>query len=211
LNSFDDDGIVVVEVRKGNGMLAAYRVRRKRRREMMSTAEYLQTEETVLPRELAYGVLRVAEAPSASHQRVVRDLTLELFGFVRDRQLGEVLFAPMDVILDAAAALVVQPDVLFVSRERQHVLTDRVHGAPDLVIEVLSPHPRIGQLEERVGWFAKYGVRECWLARLPEKQIVVLTLANGVVTDRALFTAAQPIRSAVLDGLRLTPLQVFGW
>jgi Uma2 family endonuclease len=178
---------------------------------MMTTAEYLQTEETVLPRELAYGVMRVAEAPSSSHQRVVRDLAIELTGFVRDAQIGEVLFAHIDVILDADRALVEQPDLLYVSRARQQVLADRVYGAPDLVIEVLSPHPRIGHLEERVGWFARYGVRECWLARLKEREIVVLTLADGVVADRALFSGAQPIRSRVLDGLRLTPLDVFGW
>ena len=177
----------------------------------MTTAEYLKTDETVLPRELAYGELRVADSPSVSHQRVVLQLALMLAPYVREKQLGEVLVAPMDVILDVEGALVVQPDLLFVSRERQQVLADRVYGAPDLVIEVLSPHPRIGHLEERVGWFAKYGVRECWLTRLKEREIVVLTLADGVVADRALFSGAEPIRSRVLDGLRLTPLDVFGW
>ena len=75
----------------------------------MTTAEYLETPETVTPRELAYGELRVAESPSASHQRVVRELAVSLITFVRERQLGEVLFAPMDVVLDYDADLVVQP------------------------------------------------------------------------------------------------------
>jgi Uma2 family endonuclease len=165
----------------------------------------------VLPRELAFGALRVADAPSTSHQRVVRDLALALTPFVRDRQLGEVLFAPTDVILDADAALVVQPDLLFVSDQRRHIVTDRVFGAPDLVIEVLSPHPRIDQLEERIGWFARYGVRECWLVDLPNQSIAVLSLTEHGVTSRSLHRGADPVRSGLLNELRLTPLDVFGW
>ena len=117
----------------------------------MTTVEYLQTPETVLPRELAFGVLHVAESPTVLHQRVVRDLTIALTAFTRERLLGEVLPAPMDVILDFENNLVVQPDLLFVAGERQHIVTDRVYGPPDLVVEVLSPNPRIGRLEERVG------------------------------------------------------------
>src|SRR6476469_7050736 len=128
-----DDGIVVVEVRKDSAMGFPYRAPRARRRLGMTTSEYLQTPETVLPRELAFGVLHVAEAPTTFHQRVVRDLTIALTAFVDRERLGEVLPAPVDVILDADAALIVQPDVLFVSAERSHIVSDRIAGAPDLV------------------------------------------------------------------------------
>jgi Uma2 family endonuclease len=184
---------------------------KKKRRLGMTTGEYLQTPETVLPRELAYGELRIAESPSVSHQRVVVELTLALVPYVRQRQLGEMFVAPMDVILDFDRALVVQPDLLFVSRERSHIVSDRIYGAPDLVVEVLSPHPRIGRLEERVGWFANAGVRECWLANTVEKTVAVLTLTNGGVGARTLHRGPDPIRTDVLDGVQLTPLDVFGW
>ena len=121
----------------------------------MTTEEYLRTPETVLPRELALGTLRVADAPTISHQRVVGELFIGLSEHVRERKLGDVLIAPIDVVLDADADLVVQPDLLFVSNERRDRIGDRVFGAPDLVIEVLSPYPRIGYLEEKVGWYAK--------------------------------------------------------
>jgi Uma2 family endonuclease len=177
----------------------------------MTTAEYLQTPETVLPRELAYGVLRVAESPTANHQRVVRDLTTLLHAHARDRDLGEVLPAPMDVILDVEAALVVQPDILFVSQARAGIIGDRVQGAPDLVIEVLSPHPRIGQLHERVEWFARYGVRECWLVDLPKRAIVVLNFEGGATTSRSLVSGPNAIPSEVLPDLSLTAGTVFGY
>jgi Uma2 family endonuclease len=176
----------------------------------MRTVEYFQTQKTVLPAELAYGVLRVADAPSAAHQRAVGALFLALAPFVRDRQLGEVLISPIDVVLDFDQALVVQPDLLFVSAARHEIVSDRVYGAPDLVVDVLSPHPRIGRLEERVSWFAKYGVRECWLVSLPERQLVVLALAKGGVRDRAVVASGSRVQSGVLPGLDL-PLEILGW
>lgn len=177
----------------------------------MTTAEYLQTPETVLPRELACGTLRVAESPTTNHQRVVRELAFAVGAHVRDLRLGEVLFAPMDVILDSGANLVVQPDLLFVSQARAHIVSDRVYGPPDLVIEVLSPHPRIGILEERVGWYAKHGVRECWLVNLPQRQIAVLAFARGVIAERTLHAGRDRVSSGVLPDIALRPHDIFGW
>jgi Uma2 family endonuclease len=192
-------------------MAALYERSRKKREGHMTTAEYFQTPETVLPQELAFGQLRVADSPSVSHQRVLRELVMALIPFVQDKQLGELLFAPMDVVLDFEADLVVQPDALFVAKERNEIVTDKVFGAPDLVIEILSPNPRIGKLSERLEWFSRYGVRECWLARLPQKQISVLTLTPQGVNAEETFSRAERVRSAVLEGLELTPLQIFGW
>jgi Uma2 family endonuclease len=177
----------------------------------MTTVEYLQTPETVLPRELAFGVLRVAESPVVRHQRVVRDLTIALTTFTRERRLGEVLPAPMDVILDREANLVVQPDIVFVSAERADIVTDRINGAPDLAVEVLSPRPRIGDLHERIEWFIRYGVKECWLVDLQRRQVAVLTLEAGRIAGRGLFGGVDEIASAVLPDLQLTPHDLFGY
>lgn len=174
----------------------------------MTTAEYFQTPETVLPCELAYGVLEVAESPTASHQRAVRDLLLAMVPFTRERRLGEVLVAPMDVVLDYDAALVVQPDLLFVSAGRQ-IISDKVYGAPDLVVEILSPRPRVGQLDRRLGWFARYGVRECWLVDLAARRFDVLKLGLSGVRSRASFNPGESIDSVVLPGLQV-PTEVFG-
>jgi Uma2 family endonuclease len=175
----------------------------------MTTREYFETPETVQPAELAYGVMHVRESPGVSHQRVVRDLTVALDRFARERRIGEVLPAPMDVVLDQDADLVVQPDVLFVSAERRGIIDRKVMAAPDLVVEVLSPNPRIGRLAEKVTWYARYGVRECWLVHVALRQIVVLTLGDGRVVQRALFQEEQPVRSAIFDGLRIVPSELF--
>lgn len=177
----------------------------------MTTIEYLETPETVLPRELAFGVLRVADSPVVGHQRVVRDLTIALTACAREHRLGEVLPAPMDVILDRDADLIVQPDILFVAAERAGIVSDRIDGAPDLVVEVLSPHPRIGRVHEKIEWFARYGVRECWLVDLSRRQVAVLTLAGGRIAARGLFEGIDRIVSASMPALRLTPSDIFGY
>lgn len=199
-----DDGIVVVG-EKGGGSVRGYSERkvRKRREGIMTTEEYLMTEETVLPRELAYGVLHVAESPSAHHQRMVGRLFLAMAPFAQERRLGEVLLAPMDIVLDYDRALVVQPDLLFVSNARSRIVTDRVFGAPDVVVEVLSPHPRVGELDERVGWFAKYGVRECWIADRAKQQYSILLLDRTGVAERRVAGGWQPAPSDVLPGVVL--------
>jgi len=179
--------------------------------DFMTTEQYLSTPESVLPAELAFGVYMVREAPAVRHQRVVRDLTIALTAFVKERQLGEVLPAPTDVVLDRIAHLVVQPDVLFVSAARAQIVSDRVWGAPDLVVEVLSPNPRIGRTEEKVSWYARYGVRECWLVDLPRRQFVVLEFGDGRVVSRAACNQHEYVHSPVLEGLTLGPADVFGW
>ena len=190
-------------------MDGTYRPRRRRpaRKEgRMTTAEYLATPETVLPRELAFGVLRVADSPRVPHQRVLGRLHLVMAPLVEARGDGEVLLAPMDVILDYDRALVVQPDLTFVARARAGIVSDKVFGAPDLVVEILSPHPRIGRLEERIGWFAKYGVRECWLADLSKQEYVVLVLDGQGVVERRLARPGGTAPSDVLPGVQLPRL-----
>lgn len=177
----------------------------------MTTIEYLNTPETANPQELIYGVLRAADVPAPSHQAAVGDLFLALAMHTRERGDGDVWLSPIDVILDEERALVVQPDLLFISNERHEIVGDRIRGAPDLVIEVLSPNPRIGHLDERIGWFARYGVRECWLLHQFARRIEVLVFEAGRVSDRRLFNEAEQIRSTVLPGFQQTLGAILRW
>jgi Uma2 family endonuclease len=171
----------------------------------MTLAEYFSTPETTLPQELIYGAMRVADAPLVNHQRVVFRLALALQRHVEQENLGEILLAPTDVILDAGRALVLQPDLLFVSHERSSIVRERVYGPPDLVIEVLSPRPRIGALDERVRWFAEYGVREIWLYEQSRRQMRVLECRDGKVARSTTVEAGDPMRSGILPDFGLSP------
>ncbi len=171
---------------------------------MLTVDEYLQTPESNLPQELAYGEWRVAEAPTPRHQSTVFAFGLAIDRLIRPGRLGRVYLSPVDVILDRARHLVVQPDLVFITAPRLGIVTDRIWGAPDLVLEVLSPRPRIGQLHERIDWFAGYGVRECWLVHQDENAVEILSLARGTVSERTWFGADTEIRSGVLPGWHAT-------
>jgi Uma2 family endonuclease len=164
----------------------------------MTVDDYFATPETVLPAELAFGVLRVADAPTPRHQSAVLQLTIALDRHVRERGLGKIWISPLDVVLDEEKALIVQPDLMFISNERASIVRDRVRGAPDLVIEVLSPHPRIGKTAEHLAWYTAYGVRECWLVHQDQQRVSVIDFQDGRADLPRLFGAALPIESAVL-------------
>ena len=171
----------------------------------MTTAEYLATPESVLPQELIHGRMMVADAPLVPHQAAVADLFRALDAHVRERGIGRMWLAPLDVILDGGRAVVVQPDLLFVSEARRHIVGDRVHGAPDLVIEVLSPNPRVGRIDTRLDLYARYGVGECWLVHVPDRRIEIVGFARGTVRSRRVFVAGARLVSDVLPRFDATP------
>jgi Uma2 family endonuclease len=176
----------------------------------LTTDEYFRTPETLLPQELVYGMVRAAASPTPGHQWVAGRFFLKLTPHVEKLGLGRVYMSPIDVVLDRAADLVVQPDVILISTPRLAIITDRVWGAPDLVIEVLSPRPRIGALGERVEWFARHGVRECWLVHQANCEIEILEFASGAVTSRRMVDPEERIRSGVLPEFDESPSSIFG-
>jgi Uma2 family endonuclease len=188
-----DDGIVVVV--RGTTMAPA---------PAMTIEEYFRTPESNLPEELVYGRWRVADAPTPRHQSAVAGLFLALERFVRAKGLGRLYLSPVDVVLDRDRHLVVQPDLLFISRDRLGIVRDRIWGPPDLVVEVLSPRPRIGELDERLSWFAEYGVRECWLVHQNHDTLDVIQYQENREARRRRFHDAEAIQSDVLPGLAYT-------
>ena len=152
--------------------------------------------ETNLPTELWDGELVMSPTPNPSHQTIVLGFARLLQDFVASRKAGTVFISPLDVVLSPHR--VVQPDLFFISTGRSWIVSDKVRGAPDLVIEVLSPNPRIGRTEERVQWFAEYGVRECWLLDQQSVSMAVLQFANQRVMMRTVFDRRSPIVSGVL-------------
>lgn len=171
--------------------------------ERMTTTQYLRTPESLRVQELHHGILHVAESPAPRHQRLVFKLARTLAERVEPARLGEVFIAPLDVILDQGKHLVVQPDLFYVARARAHIVSDRVWGPPDLVVEVLSPNLRLGNLQERLEWFAAYGVRECWLVHQLAGQIEVIRFGAARVATRREYGGQDAVASDVIPDLDL--------
>jgi Uma2 family endonuclease len=168
---------------------------------------YLAGEETMRPQELAFGVLREPPAPGLHHQIVVGRLYERLERHARRLKAGRVLLSPVDVILDVRRALVVQPDLVFVSAARLEMCTDRIWGGPDLTIEVLSTANRRHDRTVKVGWYREYGVRECWLVDPDACRIETIDLTTTAAGPHV-FEERQFIRSTVLPRLRLRAADV---
>jgi Uma2 family endonuclease len=129
-----------------------------------------------------------------------------LYAHVQQEGIGEVL-SPMDVVLDEVAALVVQPDLVFVTQERRGIIRERIWGPPDLVVEILSPHTERRDRTTKVAWYRRYGVRECWLINVKHQWVEVIALQS--TTPARLFWGPQPVRSCVLTTLDLRVEQMF--
>jgi Uma2 family endonuclease len=176
---------------------------------MVTTDEYLySTEETNRIRELAMGRVREPPAPFFSHQTVALKLARIIGDHAEARKLGRVAIAPVDVILDRERALVLQPDVLFVSAERSAIIRDQVWGPPDLVVEVLSPGTKAHDGGLKLGWYRQYGVRECWLVDLHQEQVTVVDFTGAFPVERV-ARGADTIQSSVLPALETAASAVF--
>jgi Uma2 family endonuclease len=112
--------------------------------------------------ELIDGEHYVTPAPTTRHQRSLGNLYMMLRRFCDERQLGEVFFAPVDVVLSELD--VVEPDLLFIARSRSAIVQEAcVTEAPDLVVEVLSPSTRRTDALVKRKLYERFGVREYWI------------------------------------------------
>jgi len=112
--------------------------------------------------EILEGELHVAPAPKTKHQIVSLNLAAILHQHVRKHKLGRVLTAPTDVVLSRTN--VVQPDLIFLSNERLHLLTEsNIQGAPDLIVEVLSEFTEERDRTLKMQIYARHGVKEYWI------------------------------------------------
>jgi Uma2 family endonuclease len=168
----------------------------------ITTDEYLSGPETIRHRELVWGF--VQEPPSAlrSHQAVVMHVSALMAMHVWDRKIGQVYGAPLDVVLDHDRALVLQPDVMYISNERRDILGNWIHGAPDLAVEVESPGTRRYDRVSKLKWYRQYGVREYWLMD-PDRWTVTIINLEGEHLRRQVCERTDVIVSTVLPDFRV--------
>ena len=160
--------------------------------------------------ELIDGELYMAPAPTWEHQESIVNLASMLRDFVRANELGRVVTSPVDVYLSDED--VFQPDIVFVSIERLHIVqSSGVHGAPDLVIEMLSPSTEQRDLTIKRERYAMFDVKEYWLAAPIAKTITVLRLQNGSFEHIGVFTEGMTLETPLLPGLRMDVSEVFDY
>jgi len=161
--------------------------------------------------ELLDGDLVMVAAPNLRHQELQFRIGRELGNFIVEHSLGKLFFAPCDVILSDTD--VVQPDLLFVSREREHLLSsgENVQGAPDLVVEILSPATADRDRGYKRELYGRHGVTEYWLVD-PVAETVSIhrqRQVEGVLALSRTFSRKQTLQSPLLTGLKLDLKDIF--
>ena len=174
----------------------------------MTTKEFFDLPEGPPYFQLIDGDLYMSPGPRRYHQRISMLLGSELHAFIEDHQLGELYAAPSDVVLSGHT--VVEPDLYFVSRERAHILNDQgTNGAPDLVVEILSPSTAKLDLGVKRVLYAKSGVLEMWVVVPETKTIEVYRFAEKADEPVATLGVQDALSTDILPGLTLAIRDVF--
>lgn len=171
--------------------------------------DYLQLPDDEKRYEIIEGVLYVANAPSFQHQYTVHQLDRQIGNFVSDQRVGYVIPAPFEVHLSALSRPV-QPDITFIKTERINAQSRQIFaGAPDLIIEVLSPE---SIRRDRVIKFTAYeaaGVAEYWIVNPHARTVEVYIPARGEYATLGEFKDAEMIQSQVLAGIEIATSSLF--
>ena len=150
----------------------------------------------------------MAPSPITVHQRILLMLARLLADWVDQHEMGEVFIAPFDVILSENDTM--QPDVLFVAEARRSIITRRAcEGAPDLVVEILSPSTSRRDLGIKRERYALFGVREYWIVDPVAMSLEVLALREGEFVSLGTYTGEASPASEVVAGFSLPVMSIF--
>lgn len=152
--------------------------------------------------EVIDGGLYVTPPPSWAHQRGLNRLNVLIANYVFERDLGEAVTAPVGVTLDPDTA--VQPDLLYISRERAEIISERgVEGAPDLVVEVLSPSKQSRDRSVKMQAYADAGVPHYWLLDPRRKSLEAFRLGEAGYERTGVYEAEDVFSPELFPGLTI--------
>lgn len=158
--------------------------------------------------ELIEGELLMTPAPAPSHQRIARKLFEILNAYVASNASGEIFFAPVDVYLSEET--VVQPDLLYIESKRLGIVKEKnIQGAPDLVVEILSPATKDRDTEIKRKLYWKYGVREYWIVDPDARTTEIMVLKESGYETSRVFPAGTKVHSPLFKDLSFDATNLF--
>jgi len=150
----------------------------------------------------------MSPSPNRYHQDIIGNLAFLLRRYLESHACGRLYFAPFDVFLTDLN--VYQPDLVFISNERSGILKDdNVEGAPDLVIEVLSPRTAKYDRGVKRDIYARTGVEELWIVDPELKTVQVFRFAESADAPVATYSIKQKFASPIFPGLTVSCAEVF--
>ena len=160
--------------------------------------DYVLFPDDGLRHEILDGEHYVSASPFVRHQRISSRIYKPLSSWVEDHGLGEVFYASVDVVLSPHDVVV--PDLFYISKERSYIITEKnIQGAPDLIIEIISPGTRLRDEGIKLQSYGACGVEEYWMV-YPDRQTTRVCRREG-----GRFRLAAELSAAARDVLT-TPL-----
>ena len=166
----------------------------------LTSQDYINLPESDTRYELIDGELYVAPSPTPAHQRISGMLFSAINHYVTANDLGSVFYAPLDVVLSGGD--VFQPDILYISKDSEIIITEiNIRGAPDLVVEILSPGTSNRDRTVKRARYFVHGVQEYWMVDPQAKTIEVLTAGQADFETVRVYGEGTSMASLVLEGL----------
>jgi Uma2 family endonuclease len=153
--------------------------------------------------EVLEGELVMYPAPSLNHQRVSRKLESILLDHIENNNLGEIFYAPVDVILSETN--VAQPDLVFVSREKSSILAEKgISGSPDLMVEILSPGTSRLDRIAKFQMYCTHGVPWYWIVDPDSRSLEEYHLQGGGYVSGASVSGFETFHPGIFPGLEIS-------
>jgi Uma2 family endonuclease len=166
---------------------------------VLTYEDYRRMPEARVRNELFGGDLSVTPAPTPYHQRIVRRLASVLGAHADEHGVGEVLTAPIDVVLSPTD--VVQPDIVVIRTDRLAIVgAEAIQGVPDLIIEVLSPATAARDRGRKKDTYERFGVADYWILD-PENRTLEMYHLEGRAYRMAARVDQDTLHATLFPGL----------
>ncbi len=158
-------------------------------------------------------IFRMSPAPNTAHQRISLELTGQLYNYFKGKSC-QVFTAPFDVRLAKISQAeneiftVVQPDLCVICDPKKLDLRGCI-GAPDLIIEILSPGNTTKEMKNKFEIYEEAGVEEYWLVEPNDKIVLSYVLVNGKFQGLAPVTEEDILKSIIFEGLEISVKDIF--
>jgi Uma2 family endonuclease len=159
--------------------------------------------------ELIDGELLMSPTPKPMHQQIVGNLFFLLKSHIDSASLGRVFVAPLDVHLPSGD--IVEPDIIFIEKMNLGIIQDWIRGAPDLLVEVLSPTGVERDRFVKHKLYGENGVREYWIVDPGAKAVEIFSLAGNQYEPNGYVESDEMIESPLLPQFRVQVADLFIW
>jgi Uma2 family endonuclease len=158
--------------------------------------------------ELLNGVIVKRSSPSPAHQSTLLALAKKLDDFTRNKQLGKIFVAPIDIFLDEEN--LVLPDLVFVAESKKHIITENgIEGSPNLVVEILSPSTARYDRGEKMKLYKRHQIHEYWIIDPKALSVEIYFYQNEDYDLKEYAIEKGEVKSNVLESFVLKIEEIF--